>query len=519
MKRLAVLIPAALLVGLIIWRFSVNRHDKAAQVEAANARKRAPANVQVAPAVVRDIVHTFQGVGDVEAPSDVKIAPKVTGRLDYLEVREGTPVKRGQILVRIDPSQAQAAVNQQQAAVESARANLNNAEVRYKRNYSLYKQGFIAAQDIDDAKTQVSVQQGAYNAAMAQLRNVQSQLSDTILRSPTNGYVTARFYDPGSVVTAGQPIITVQAIRRVFVSTSVPEGTNQNIHVGMPATVEFDAIPGRKFTGAVRQVGTSADPVSRQFLVRAAFDNAQNIIRPGMYCRLTIVLQITHNAVVVPHEAIKPGKGGPSVVVVDDKLKAHQRPVQTGDQDGAGVAITQGIKPGEKVIILSAQPVKDGQTVKIDKGGPQSQLAGQPTIQGGGGGGRSAGPSAGGPNAPTYGGGAGSGATAFPSGSSGGGATGQTSGNGSSSTGTTGTSGGMSSGGSSAAGPTITPRSYSGATSPPSTGAPGTAGPGGASGGSGTGTGSPQGAPGGSGGQASPGTSGSPAAGAGAGGR
>jgi membrane fusion protein (multidrug efflux system) len=470
MKRLTILIPAALLVGLIIWRFAVNRHDKASQVEAANARKRAPANVRVAPAVVRDIVHIFQGVGDVEAPSDVKIAPKVTGRLDFLEVREGAPVTKGQVLARIDPSQAQAAVNQQQAVVDSARANLNNAEIRYKRNYSLYKQGFIAAQDIDDVKTQVKVQQGALNAAEAQLSNVQSQLADTILRSPTGGYISARFFDPGSVVTAGQPVVSVQAIRRVFVTTSVPEGTNTKIRPGMPATVDFDALPGKKFTGKVTQVGNSADPQSRQFLVRAAFDNPQNIIRPGMFCRMTVVLQVTHNAVVVPHEAIKTGKDGPGVIVVDNNLKAHRRPVKTGDEDGAGIAITQGLQPGEKVVVLSVQPVKDGQTVKIDKGATQKQITGQPTVEGGGGGsGGAGGPSAGGANAPSYGGAGSGGGTGVSSG----GSAGQTSGNGNS---TSGSSSGTTSGGAGASGPAITPRTYSGTTAVPSTGASGAGG-------------------------------------------
>lgn len=414
-QRLLILVPLGLLAGLIAWRLIVNKNDKTAQVEASSARKKAAATVRVAIAARRDIVHTFQGIGEVEAPADVRIAPKVTGRLDYLEVREGAPVTKGQVLARIDPSQAQAAVNQQQAAVESAHANLVNAEIRYNRYYSLYKQGFTAAQDIDDNRTQVNVQRSAYKAAQAQLRIAQSQLADTTLRSPINGFVASRFLDPGSIVTAGQPVISVQAIRNVYVTTSVPEDIHATIHPGMEARVVFDAIPGRTFTGKVRQVSPSADPQTRQFLVRAAFNNEQNVIRPGMFCRMTLITQVTHNAIVVPREAIKQGKNGPGqvVTVIDDTMKAHQRPVRTGDQDTNGIAITEGVQAGEKVVILSGQPVREGQVVKIDTSGDSLSSRGQPTVnmEDGGAPIKAAGDqqSTGGPNAPAYGGNGGNG--------------------------------------------------------------------------------------------------------------
>src|SRR5689334_988314 len=131
MRRIAYfLIPALVLGGLIIWRVTQNKREKAIQVQAASARKNAPANVRVTTAVKRDIVHAFQGVGNVEAPFEVRVAPKTTGRLDYLQVREGAQVKRGQVLARLDPSQVQAALSQQQATIATAQANLVNAQGR-----------------------------------------------------------------------------------------------------------------------------------------------------------------------------------------------------------------------------------------------------------------------------------------------------------------------------------------------------------------------------------------------------
>jgi len=230
MKRiLYFLIPALLLASLIGWRLMTSKKAKVAQDQAAAARKNAPPNVNAAPATVRDIVHTFEGVGSAEAPYNVRISSKVTGLLKTLALREGDPVHSGEEVARIDPSQMQAQVQaqqgtvaeaqqrlaqaalttnqtsvqitsgirQQQAAVSSsqananqveqnyaaqvassqsavtdaqgrvdnadaaisnaqagirsAQANLDNATVRYNRTYELYKQGFTAAQDVDDA--------------------------------------------------------------------------------------------------------------------------------------------------------------------------------------------------------------------------------------------------------------------------------------------------------------------------------------------------------------------------------
>src|SRR5207244_2611238 len=97
-------------------------------------------------------------------------------------------------------------------------------------------------------------------------------------------------------------------------------------------------------------------------------------------------VHVTHNATVVPHEAIQPGPHGPTVVVLDSKLAAHRRPVRTGDEDETGIAVMEGVRPGERVVVLSAQPVRDGQVVRIDKSSPPVQTVGVPSVIGGGGG-------------------------------------------------------------------------------------------------------------------------------------
>jgi HlyD family secretion protein len=531
MKRwILVLVPLLLLGALIGWRVREKTVAAAAQNQMRAARMKAVPMVAVAAAQVRDIVPTFESVGGVEAPFNVKIASKTAGRIDFLQVREGDRVVQGQVLVRIDPSEIEAQVHQQQAAVaeaesrlaqavlteaptnvnvstqisqqqaavesaqadfgqvkqnydaqvaaadaavtdaqgrvsnadaaianaqagiKSAHANLNNATAKYNRINDLYRQGFIAAQDVDDARTAADVQQGALDIAEGQLnaaksmrasaaaqkdaaqrqaeivrtkgkadidaarakvvqaqaalkyakanrmqvpaykqnlqalrdsvtaaragvRNAQAQLANTVLKSPIDGFVTARYMDPGSVPTIGQPILAVQSARQVWVTVPVPEEVSRSIYLGQPASVRLDALPGRTFASKVTQVNAAADPTSRQFQVRVTVDNPQNLLKPGMFARVIMVTHRTRSATVVPREAVQDTPAGPSVIVVDSANVAKRRPVTLGASDASGIAITRGVQPGERVVVLSAVPLRDGQVVRT--GGGRSGGEGQ----------------------------------------------------------------------------------------------------------------------------------------------
>jgi RND family efflux transporter MFP subunit len=536
MKRwILVLVPLLVLGALIGWRLREKTVAAAMQNQQRAARMKAPPVVAVAAARVRDIVPTFESVGSVEAPFNVKIAAKATGRVDYLQVREGDRVTRGQVLVRIDPSEIEAQVRQQQAslseaesrlaqaqlteaptnvsvstqisqqqaglasagavyrqvtqnysslvaagkaavtdaqgrvdnaeaaianaqaAINSAKANLDNANAKYNRINDLYKQGFIAAQDVDDARTATQVQQAALEVARAQLnaaiaqrdsaraqkeaaqkqseigrakgradiesaqamvvqaraaleyaksnkaqrpaykqnlkalsdavaaaqagvRNAQAQLANTVLASPIDGFVTARNMDPGAMATSGQPILTVQSVRQIWITVPVPEEVSHSIYLGQPATTRLDALPGRTFTGKVAQINAAADPMSRQFQVRVILDNAQNMIKPGMFARVIMVTHRVRGAVVVPREAIQQSPAGASVTVVSEASVAQRRPVTLGASDADGIAISEGLQPGERVVVMSATPVRDGQVVRIGGGRPGGKSGQQKAV-------------------------------------------------------------------------------------------------------------------------------------------
>ncbi|HZT40768.1 MAG TPA: efflux RND transporter periplasmic adaptor subunit [Chthonomonadaceae bacterium] len=526
MKRwIYVLVPLLVLGSLIVWRLQQNKQKAQAQATMQAARMHAAPEVTVATAKIQNVVQTYEGVGNVESPENVKIASKIAGPIEYLQVQTGDHVTRGQLLVQISKSDleaqlgqqqaaladaehrlaqaqitqnptnvsittqisqqvaglrsaqadynqvrqnyneqvasaqaavtdaqgkvssAQAAVAVAQAAIRSAQANLADATAKYSRYDDLYKQGFVAAQDVDDALAAKNVQESAVDsaksqlnaanaglasakaqlqsaqnsermvvntgkanikdaqakvdqasaalayarantaqrpayvqnlaalqaevaAAQAQVRNAQANLAYTTITSPIDGYVTARYMDPGAIATAGAPILNLVILRAVWVTIPIPEEISRNVYPGQKVRVTFDALPGRTFTGQIKEINPSADPTSRQFAARIVLQNPQGTIKPGMFARISMITHIVPNAIVVPREAIQQTANGPAVFVVNADNKVEQRPVTTGAQDPSIIQITSGVQPGDKVVTLSAIPLRSGQTVRIGGAGP-----------------------------------------------------------------------------------------------------------------------------------------------------
>lgn len=537
MKRwLIVLIVAALaLAALIIWRVVQQNAQSAALARQHAARAGAPVMVEYAVAQVRDIVNSYTATGTLQTTHDIIVTPKVTGRILFLEVHEGDIVYPGQVLVRIDPTQIEAQVRQQraaladaehrltqaqvtqhatnlalvaqvhdqqaevnndqvaftqaqqnalaqvtaaqaavsdaqakvavaeaaiantQAAVNSAHASMINAQASYNRTYTLYQQGYVAAQDVDTARTTLKVAQEALAAAQAQLHsanaarasavaelhsaeqqvtvartagttaveaaraklleaqaalatakanlaqgpayaqnlaalradvrgaraslaNYESQRADTVLQATETGYVTARLQDPGSLATPSQEILEIQSLNPLWITFDVPQQVETTLAVGQLASVTFDNYPGRNFLARIVQVNPSANVQSRLFTVRADIDNSKFLFRPGMFAHATVVTARATHVTVVPREAVLHDALGAYVMVITDALTAQRRAVTTGLSDAKDISIGQGVSPGEKVVTISAYPLRDGQRVRL--GANSKRLSNDLTVDG-----------------------------------------------------------------------------------------------------------------------------------------
>ncbi len=271
------------------------------------------------------------------------------------EAEESSAVNNLNITVnkgQSDIAAAAAAVAQARASLELAQAN-QSQKPAYQANLNALKSAVTAASD--------------------QLNSAITQLGYTTIRSPIDGWVTARNADPGSTATVGEILLTVQQLSKLYISVPVPEEEIAQIHLGTSVVANLDALPGKTFRGKVTYINPSANLLSRQFTVRVSIDNPGDVVMPGMFAHVTFMLQREPNVLTIPREALIKKGSRSEVAVVDAKSICHLENVTTGATDGSKIQIKSGLSAGDNVVIQSARPVKDGMIVKIAPSIPLSQ--------------------------------------------------------------------------------------------------------------------------------------------------
>ena len=247
------------------------------------------------------------------------------------------------------------------ANIESSKASLNQtkAALQYAKSNTA---------QIPAYKQNLAALQATVNTAKAMLQDSLAQESYTIIRSPIDGYITARNMDPGSMAAPGQTILAIQQIRQQWAAITIPEDISRFVHLKQVVKITADALPGLIFHGMVTQINPAADPLSRQFTIRVTLNNVDERLKPGMFIRATIVTQFFPHQVVVPPEALqKSSNGANEVMLVGTDNKVQKIPVEVGESDPSGVAILKGLKVGDNVVVLSSNPLKNGQKVNPSK--------------------------------------------------------------------------------------------------------------------------------------------------------
>jgi RND family efflux transporter MFP subunit len=270
-----------------------------------------------------------------------------------------------------DSARAQLAAAKQQAdlARSKGQSDVRAARAKYSQSRSALVNARANSAQKPAYQANLAALQADVESAAAAVMTSQVQLDETTLRSPIDGFVTARLMDPGSLASPSQPILTLQSIRQVWANIPVPEEEIGRVTLGQTATVTIDSLPNTPFAGKVVQINPSADPASRDFTVRIALDNGRELIRPGMYARVALVTEHVPHALAVPNEAIQTDADGTFAWVIGDDGAIHRQAVATGVSDDNGIAVLSGLSPGMKVVTTFTGHLKDGQTVKIGSAG------------------------------------------------------------------------------------------------------------------------------------------------------
>lgn len=295
-------------------------------------------------AVVKTITQLVTATGKVQPEIEVKISPEVAGEIIELPFKEGAPVKKGELLVKIKPDTYQAQVEQQEANLVAARAGavqaksqLSKAQDDFKRSEDLFNKQLLSDSDFSAARTNLEVAQANNDNALAQIRRTEGALTQahdllnkTTIYAPMDGSISALGSEIGERVVgtgsfAGTEIMRVADLANMEMRVKVNENDIVNVKIGDPASITIDAFPGRKFVGKVYEISSSAitagasasgsnqalttDEVAN-FLVKIRISDREVVLRPGMSGVADIETQTAKDVVAVPVQSVTVRAGG-----------------------------------------------------------------------------------------------------------------------------------------------------------------------------------------------------------------
>lgn len=299
--------------------------------------------------------HYIEVQGNIDTKENLLIYPEFSGILTQLNVKAGQKVTKGQVLARIDDGGMSAQLAQ-------AENKLALDKTTFDRQKNLWNQKI--GSEIQYLQTQT-----AYQSQQKAVKQMQAQLSKTIVRAPFSGTIDEVNTERGQVVAPGQALFRIVNLGNMYVTANVPENYLSELKLGATVEVYLNAI-GKTYKGKVRQVGTYINPNNRTFGIEIAVPNPDNLLRPNQVAVLKIEDYTNKNALLIPENIISENATNEKVVfvVTNDKTpKATQRTIEVGYTSGSMVEVKSGLKTGDIVVTDGGKALSDGANVEIIK--------------------------------------------------------------------------------------------------------------------------------------------------------
>ena len=306
---------------------------------------------------------TAEFSGDVRPRSESRLGFRVGGKISARKVDVGTVVKRGQVLMQLDPQDLRLGQAQAQANLRAAQANAELARAELKRYQELRARNFVSQAVLDQKVAAARSSQSNVEAARAALGEQSNQAGYANLVSDSDGVVTAIDAEVGQVVQAGTPVLRVARTDEKEVVIGVPEDQVGSLRKAGAVKVKLWADPNQSIPGTIREVSPVADPATRTYTVKVAIP-ARADVRLGMTAVVEIADPGPGTAIRVPLSALYQNKGVSSVWVVENGA-VRLAPVQVGGVAGNDVVLAGGVQPGQTVVTAGVNLLKNGQKVRI----------------------------------------------------------------------------------------------------------------------------------------------------------
>lgn len=305
----------------------------------------------------RPFTDRIEVLGAAKGRQSVTITSNTAELITAVHFGDGQAVSRGQVLVTLK-------ADQEDAGISEAKARLAQAERDYNRWRTLADKGIAPRATAEQSLA-------ALEAARAAVGSAQAQKLDRVIRAPFSGRVGISDVAPGTLISPGTPIVSLDDVSVIRVDFSVPDRYLSTLRVGLPIIARPDALPGESFQGRIAQIDTRIDPATRAIKARAEFPNAGGRLKPGMLVKVAID-QGVRQSVAVPEAAIQFEGTQASVFLIAKGPKgqvARRTNVETGLNQNGFVEIRSGLKAGDRIVADGLNRVQDGAPVGGGQGG------------------------------------------------------------------------------------------------------------------------------------------------------
>jgi len=351
-------------IGVVVVAFIVLAGAKALQIKAliaSGAHVMPPEIVTTAEVKQEEWQPVLGAVGSVTAVQGIIVSAEQPGVVREISFESGAKVEQGALLVRIDSGAEEAQMRAAEADAELARLDFDRAK-------GLGERRVIAQSEWDSAQAKLK-------QMMAQVENMKTTIDKKTIRAPFTGRLGIRDVNLGQYVNAGTPIVSLQSLDSVFVNFSLPQQRLSALRAGMAVRVTSDTAPGRTLEGVLTAINPDVDAATRNVSLQATLENPEELLRPGVFVRIEVVLPQKMPVLTVPATAVSYAPYGDSVFVVEEKadektgektLMLRQQFVRLGEERGDFVTVIEGLKPGETVASSGVFKLRNAIAVKID---------------------------------------------------------------------------------------------------------------------------------------------------------
>jgi len=314
-----------------------------------------PETVSTAVAKEDKWQETIPAVGSISAVQGVKLTAEVPGTVEEIKFESGAVVNKGDLLLSLDTSTEQAQLRALEAQVEWAHTNLN----RFK---SLRTENTVSQAELDQAETDLKQKQANADA-------IRATIAKKVIRAPFAGKLGIRQINVGEYLEAGKFIVSLQSLAPVYADFSLPQQELARLKTGLAVRVISDTYPSNKFLGTLTAINPDLDTATRSVRLQATLENKEQLLRPGMFARVEVLLPDEHPVLSIPATSVLSAPYGDSVYVLQQStnstggLTVRQQFIRVGRARGDFVSVETGLKPGDRVVTSGIFKLRNGMQV------------------------------------------------------------------------------------------------------------------------------------------------------------